>query len=380
MQLRLINSLLLGLPFLLVASSGQPVVLSKADTDGPHVFYRDNSITVKYVTRRDSAIVAKSLRFSHKNEVSLTCQVPESESSFSFLLQDLSSKPEEPTNYPSPARLLALSDIEGNFLALKTMLIGANVMDSAFNWTFGNGHIVLLGDFFDRGLHVTECLWLLYKLEPEAELAGGKVHFILGNHELLNLQGNTTYVRQKYLENAALIGVDYKHWYDQNSELGRWLRTKNAVEKIGDYVFCHGGISPELARTNLSLVDINRISREHLGKPSEAIVSDDAKAIFNLKTGIFWYRGAAKNLASKEDIDRILEFAGAKRMVIGHTLQPDLRAFYGGRVICIDLYHEENMRQGFMKTLWMEDGYCYAINSRGERYTAFSVSFPNKTD
>jgi len=274
--------------------------------------------------------------------------------------------------------MLALSDIEGDFLALKTMLQGAKVMDKQFNWTFGNGHLMLVGDFFDRGTNVTECLWLLYKLEAEAEAVGGKVHFILGNHEILNLQDNTAYVRRKYLENADFIGEDYKNWYDQNSELGRWLRSKNAVEKIGDYVFCHGGISPELANTRLGLYEINRIARQHLGKPNEAIADADAKAIFDLRTGIFWYRSIAKNLISKEEVSAVLQFAGAKRMVIGHTLQPDLTALYGGRVICIDLYHEENLRQGFMKTLWIEEGYCYCLNSHGEKSAVFSSPVPLK--
>lgn len=304
--------------------------------------------------------------------------MPETGDAFSFLLRDDLSN--EPTSYPTPERLLALSDIEGDFEALKTMLRSAKVMDDNFNWSFGTGHLVLLGDYFDRGVNVTECLWLLYKLDSEAEKAGGKVHFILGNHEVLNLQGNSTYVRRKYLKNAALIGEEFKHLYDQNTELGRWLRTKNAVEKIGDYVFCHGGISPELARTGLGLSEINHISRQHLGKPNEDIQSPEARSIFDTKTGIFWYRGAAKNLTSKEDINTILEYAGAKRMVVGHTVQTDLTPLYGGQVICIDLYHEENLRQGYMKTLWIEDGYCYSLNSNGEKFSLFSVSFPQKAE
>ena len=85
-------------------------------------------------------------------------------------------------------------------------------------------------------------------------------------------------------------------------------------------------------------------------------------------------------MATKEEITEVLKFAGAKRMVIGHTLQSDLTALYSGRVICTDLYHEENLRQGFMKTLYLEQGYCYALNSKGEKSSVFSISFPRKTD
>ena len=357
---------LLALPWVLQSHEDPYDDRSKADVDGPHVFYRGQNVVVKSVERRDSNAVARTQVYANRNMVVLTCRIPESGDEFSFKLQDTLHV--EPDNYPMPARLLALSDIEGNFKAFKLMLLGAKVMDEKFNWTFGKGHLVLLGDYFDRGLNVTECLWLAYKLETEARAAGGKVHFILGNHETLNLEGNTQYVRKKYLENAVLINEDYKRWYDNNSELGRWLRTKNAVEKIGNYVFCHGGISPELAHMGMSLSEINRISRQNLGKPLESM-SMKAQAVFDYKTGIFWYRNVAKNLLKPQEVADVLKYAGATKMIVAHTLQPDVTALYDGMVICIDLFHEENIRQGFVKTLWMEEGALYALDNLGMKST-----------
>jgi len=339
---------------------------SRADVDGPHVFYRGQSVIVKSVERYDTSAVARTKMYANRSMVMLSATVPETGDVFSFKLHD--SLKVEPDVYPMPDRLLALSDIEGNFKAFKLMLLGAKVIDEKFNWTFGKGHLVLVGDYFDRGLNVTECLWLAYKLEKEAEAAGGKVHFILGNHETLNLEGNTQYVRKKYLENAALINEDYKRWYDDHSELGRWLRTKNAVERIGNYVFCHGGISPELAQTGMSLSEINHITRQNLGKPLESM-SLKAKAVFDYKTGIFWFRGVAKNLLKPQEVADVLKFAGATKMIVAHTLQPDITSLYNGSIICIDLFHEENIRQGFVKTLWMEEGSLFALDNLGMKYT-----------
>jgi hypothetical protein len=56
-------------------------------------------------------------------------------------------------------------------------------------------------------------------------------------------------------------------------------------------------------------------------------------------------------------------------MIVAHTLQPDVTSLYNGTVICIDLFHEENIRQGFVKTLWMEDGACYSLDNRGMKST-----------
>jgi hypothetical protein len=363
--------LYLLLPVLLFAGD-PPNDGTKAGVDGPYVFHRDGKVVVKSVERSDTGLVARIAVFEEHHPVLLTCTIPEKNERFSFLLRD--SFYTQPDQYPQPAKMLVLSDIEGNFEGFKMILMGAKVIDRDFHWIFGKGHLVLNGDFFDRGLHVTEELWLIYKLEGEAEKAGGKVHYILGNHEILNLEGNTEYVCNKYIDNARILNEDYKHLFDANSEIGRWLRTKNAVEKIGDLVFCHGGISPELVHTKMTLSEINRLARLNCGKAPESIYTTNAKAVFDVQTGIFWYREAAKNQLTTEQVDAILAYAGAKRMIIGHTLVTDLTALYGGRVICTDLFHEENLRRGFMKSLWIEDGVLYGIDSRGEKSMILSVT------
>lgn len=366
---------MLALPITLSANIVDTLDNSKAGTDGPHVFYRGKNVVVKYIVERNAGTKGITRIYPNKKATQLTCMIPESGDQFSFLLQDSLST--SPSVYPASKRLLALSDIEGNFQSLKIMLQSAGVMDEQFNWTYGTGDLVLNGDFFDRGLNVTETLWLLYKLDGEAKAAGGKLHFILGNHEIMNLQGKTQYVRNKYLKNVKLLGEDYKYWFDENSELGRWLRTKNAVEKIGDLVFCHGGISLDLVNTALSLSEINKIVRQNLGKSNAEITSPEAKIIFDKRVGIFWYREMAKNLLPKQDIDAIMAYLGAESIVLGHTLKQDLVAYYEGRVICIDLYHDENLRKGFVKALLVADGVCFGIDSNGEISSIFSGCFPN---
>ena len=348
-----------------------PVDGSKADADGPHVFYRGQNIIVKSVERLDTSAVARTQVYSSKAMPVLSCRIPDSGDEFSFTLRK-NFEP-EPDHYELPARMLVLSDIEGDFTAFKMMLTGAKVIDGQFNWTFGDGHLVLVGDFFDRGLNVTECLWLIYKLETEAAAAGGKVHFILGNHEIMNMQGYTDYVRKKYFANASLIGEEYRFWFDDHSELGRWLRSKNAVEKIGNYVFCHGGISPEMVATGLTISRINHIARQYIDKPFEDLKDSLAKAVFDSKTGVFWYRSAAKNLISAGEMDNILKYVNATHIVVGHTLQADITALYGGRLICIDLYHEETVRRGFVKSLWIEDGIAFGLDSNGVKSSVVTI-------
>ena len=105
--------------------------------------------------------------------------------------------------------------------------------------------MVIVGDIFDRGPLVNETLWLLYKLEQQAEAAGGKVHVLLGNHEYLVFQNDLRYINRKYRIVSALFKTSYTDLYGPNTVMGRWLRSKNTVIKINNNTFVHGGISKE---------------------------------------------------------------------------------------------------------------------------------------
>jgi hypothetical protein len=155
--------------------------------DGPYIIdnnlYRitsDNKFESTIIRRRDSLFVKVDNDDNDK---------------FSFQLKD-SLKLENET-YNLPDKIIVISDIEGNFDAFSSFLLNNKVIDNNYNWIFGNGHLLLNGDFVDRGKNVTQVLWLIYKLENQADKQGGKVHYILGNHEIMNFQGNANYNKKK---------------------------------------------------------------------------------------------------------------------------------------------------------------------------------------
>ena len=233
--------------------------------DGPYINYYRDEIIINYIVEKKGVKKAETeeWRMDMKSGVHLNVMTDIAGKSFHPRLKQKLNV--EKSEYPAPEKLLVLSDIEGNFGAFRRLLQANKVIDDNFNWTFGKGQVVLAGDFFDRGNQVTEVLWLIYYLEEKAKAAGGYVHFILGNHELMNLTGDLRYTPQKYLDNAKLLGADYLALYDENSELGRWLRTKNVVEKIGDLLVLHGGISPDMNRLHLPLEKINELARPIFG-------------------------------------------------------------------------------------------------------------------
>ena len=138
-------------------------------------------------------------------------------------------------------------------------------IDEQLRWSFGKGHLAILGDVFDRGPNQTELLWLIYKLEAEAARAGGGVHLAIGNHEAMVLGGDLRYLNPKYQRVAAVLQApSYAALWNEQSLLGRWLRSKAAVFRLGDYLCLHGGMSREVADSGLTLVEINNAVRASL--------------------------------------------------------------------------------------------------------------------
>ncbi|MDO4790527.1 MAG: metallophosphoesterase [Porphyromonas sp.] len=284
-----------------------------------------------------------------------------------------------PSTLPMPKKLIAISDIEGNFDGFASFLQSNGVIDKEFGWSFGDGHLVLVGDFVDRGDNVTAVLWLIYKLEGEAEKAGGAVHMILGNHELMNMQGKHQYNRERYVCAAQKISGQedsrkaVKYIYSK-TELGHWLQSRNGVMKIGTTLFVHAGLSPEILEHNLSIEEINRISRENLTKDLYRRPGEDAKANFLLGAkGIFWYRGFAsshKEIYKKieqHELDEILSRYGAERVVFGHSVVKEIVPTFNGKAINIDLKHGTEKRSGKTKGILIEDGTFYRIDDLGKR-------------
>ena len=283
----------------------------------------------------------------------------------SFHVQLKKDLQNEKSEFPKVKNLLVLSDIEGNFDALRKLLQANKVIDENFTWKFGDGHLVLTGDLFDRGQQVTEVLWFIYYLEEKAKTAGGYVHFILGNHEIMNLTGDLGFTHKKYLDNASLLNQKYVTLYDENSELGRWLRTKNIVEKIGDIMFAHGGISGNINRMHISIADINKLARPYYADTSFNYTDQKSDTIFS-DLGPFWYRGyyEKNNPAIPLQIDSTLSQFGTKHIITGHTIVSDtVSVWYNGKLLNTDVPHAA----GKSEALLIENDKYYRVNTQGNK-------------
>jgi hypothetical protein len=240
---------------------------------------------------------------------------------------------------------------------------------------------------------------LMIRLEKEAKKAGGMVHPLTGNHEAMNMLGDLRYVSPR--EFAAFETPDsmarreelWKRWrreraskgeadgdrarfdaehplgfvehgeaYSPRGLYGGWIARQNAVVRVGDTLFLHGGISPKYA--DFSLGDLNDRVRQELREvdPLTALLVRDPE-------GPLWFRGLAQGEEAPlaAHLDAVLKKHGCKRMVVGHTPTEGLLVTprYGGRLVAIDVGLSA-VYGGPPAALLLEEGRAFALH-RGKR-------------
>jgi Calcineurin-like phosphoesterase len=336
-----------------------------------------------------------------------------------------------PAKTPADQReaVVAIGDVHGDFDDFVIILQRAGLIDAQHHWTGGQTTLVQVGDLLDRGPKPREVMGLLISLEKEAPKAGGRVVSLLGNHEMMNIMGDLRYVTvenyaayadsnsaerqrsayQEYVKwrssHAQLLAelpqpmeltetewmarhppgfIEQREAFGPNGSYGKWLREHSAVVKIGEVIFLHGGIHPNLA--HLKLDTINSHIRDEI-KAFDSAKQDllDQKVILPFFTlqeisaavqaeltaerksrvpsdqqrqarlvgflgygdwlsvrvdGPLWFRGYDQ--WSEEEgaaqIGKVLESYNAKRIVVGHTVQKGgrMRPRFGNRVFLID--------------------------------------------
>lgn len=270
----------------------------------------------------------------------------------------------EMASLPLPERIAALSDVHGNLAGMTALLQAHGVIDAKRQWAFGRGHLVVAGDVFDRGGRVTDCFWLLRYLEDQARKAGGHVHMILGNHEVLALRGDERYLHQDYQElQKKLLGLDQKTLYGPTTELGRWLRSRPVLLRLGPFLFVHGGPSPAMVLEEQDLEALNAAFRRTL--------DEEGKPHLQGRDGPIWYRGLIPGMEAKrpdatdQEVESLLKAFRVRAIVVGHsTLKTGITTFHGGRICGIDA----NLQVGGSGELWIfQKGACYKGFADGSR-------------
>ena len=289
-------------------------------------------------------------------------------------------------------RVVAVGDVHGAYDRFVEILRAADLLDARLRWTGGRTHLVQLGDVVDRGPDSLKVLDLLERLQKDAARAGGAVHPLLGNHEVMRMLGDLRFVspgeyaafvssrstdlREAYVKRAAAINqpvidppplgfVELRTNFGRNGRYGAWLRMLNAVVQINGIVFVHGGIGPETA--DLTCDAINQTVRREITADIDKTRGDPLASLAARPDGPLWYRGLAEEPdAFAPVVDDILARQHARAIVIGHTVTADfrVRVRFGGKVVQLDTgMQPEYVSEGRASALQIERGVMTAIYS-----------------
>ena len=280
--------------------------------DGPYIFITNDSLIEKKINNgklESRTLALETMPFQFKDESSA---------------------------YHNVSKIAALSDIHGQYDLTTTILKNNKIIDDFENWIFGDGHFVIVGDVFDRGPQVTELLWLIFKLEEQAKEAGGKVHYLLGNHEYMVMQNDLRYLNKKYRQTVRILRTHYHELYGTNTVLGRWLRSKATIITINDYLFVHGGLSQEFIGSDFNLETANEKMRLSLLTDSTNLKNDSIYLKYHDSNSPIWYRGYFSEEFKNDQIKNILKALKVKHIVVGHTSQTQIESLFKNRVFVVD--------------------------------------------
>jgi len=246
-----------------------------------------------------------------------------------------SISPEEAdTSYKvqAPGRVVAIGDLHGDLAATKRALRVGGLIDDKDAWSGGKTVLVQTGDVLDRGDDERAMLDLFDRLKKEAKAAGGTVYTLNGNHEVMNVSGDFRYVTRggfTSFEDISTVGTKADlAGFPPNAKARAaafWpggpyavrLAEHETVVMVNDSLFVHGGVLPKHLRYGLA--KINREVKAWMRGESEA-----APAIVTAEDGPIWTRRYSSSEVGPNDcrmVKIVLERAGAKRMVVGHTVQ-----------------------------------------------------------
>ena len=253
--------------------------------------------------------------------------------------------------YPPVEKLYAIGDIHGDFNAFILVLKKANLIDHDYHWCGKNAHVVQVGDILDRKIRDVEysdedsefkIISLILKLQLESYIAGGGFHPIIGNHELMNILGMFDYVSP--LGIAHFKGLEgRRNYFKIGGDFCKYLSCGwNPIVKIGEFIFCHGGIKTEISN-KYNIEDINFIMRDTLYGNSVHLHKQYFSELFVDQDSILWNRSYSTDLSQKKNnnlelsLDNTLKKYNAKYMIVGHTPQENgIKSKFNGKVICID--------------------------------------------
>ncbi|KAK3824226.1 MAG: Metallo-dependent phosphatase-like protein [Linnemannia elongata] len=269
-------------------------------------------------------------------------------------------RPHRPHHHRGSNRIVAVGDLHSDYNNTLNVLQMAKIIDRRGNWIAGRDTFIQTGDNVDRGNGTIAIYQLLQKLRKQAKRAGGEVVNLLGNHEVMNLQGDLRYVTEDEIATFGSPEARKAAWDMQTGWLGSFVHNSFNISHIqnGHTMFSHADMSVEWATKGVDQMNV---------MAHQALTEKLFKEPIFKTYGPVWNRDLAKQTAGEKEtceiIDNITKILGVSRMVSGHTAQSKsgkvlslcnggyigidvgITAYYGGNLAALEIIENRNGTQ-----------------------------------
>ena len=251
-------------------------------------------------------------------------------------------------------RVVAIGDIHADINAARGAFQLAGAIDEQDRWIGGDLVVVQLGDFIGRSYEDREVLDFIIDIRDKADAAGGKVHVLIGNHEVFGARRQYRWVPDEaYAAFADIPGQNVdSHFLAIFPEYKRariaalmpggyyakQLAAFPAVLQIGETVFVHGGVTPRWANYGVDRINVE-VGRWFSGRDTTEPPSMKGVDAGNDEDSVVMSRHFSDDV-SEEDcamLQESLDILGAKRMIVAHSVQESITARCDDRVWAVDV-------------------------------------------
>lgn len=236
-------------------------------------------------------------------------------------------------------RHVCIGDVHGERDGLVRILKRARLVNKDLAWKGGDTILVQTGDVIDRGPDSEGCVELLRNLQLGAQAAGGQVIRLVGNHELMILEGNFAYVD---FENREKVGQELR----DDVLTGRL----QGAFTDGIRLFTHAGLRPKvlgilLKEMEASASSTRNVPLHHITARMNQILREGVQS-GDYSHPIFWVdpeRGGTDPAGGIfwGDYDELCDSPEAWRIpqIFGHTPagEPEMMHCWNGALVDIDL-------------------------------------------
>jgi hypothetical protein len=348
------------------------------------------------------------------------------------------NNPGLPTVLPPANRIIAIGDVHGDMKLIIDCLVLSNVIAKTkepsdksiivkikskthhYIWCGKNTVVVQIGDQTDscrpNNSDTSSCngdndisddiqiLHFFTKLNELAILDNGAVYSLIGNHELMNVEGNFTYTSKANIDSFKTYIDPYTnqkfkssfsartHAFSNGNEYANFLGcTRQSILIIGDFLFVHAGLDKEFlqnfrGRENISVLNdivkkwlLNILDKTHIDDETmKKILSDSTYSPFwNRVLGNLPPNLPYSDPKCQEHLSPILDSYKIKGMIIGHTPQMDdgINSTCGNQVFRVDVGASKAFSPGKERQREPQVLEILKLNDDSYKYT---VLFKNK--